>query len=58
MTYKTQQAANNNAPHPSYNPALVRLADGTFDTYPAGHPLPAGAVIVSRKTANGWKAVA
>ncbi len=25
-----------------YNPALVRLPDGTYGTFPFGHPMPEG----------------
>ena len=53
-TYTTERAAKLAAPHASYQPALVRLADGTYDTYPAGHPVPAGAAIIARKSAGGW----
>lgn len=55
MIHKTQYAAKLAAPHAMYAPVLVRLADGTFDTFPLGHRLPVGAVKIARKTKDGWK---
>lgn len=53
--HKTPHAAKLAAPHAIYAPVLARLADGTYDTFPLGHPLPAGAVTIARKTKDGWK---
>lgn len=55
MASRTSHAAKLAAPHHAYSPVLVRLADGTYDTFPAGHPLPAGAVKIARKEKSGWK---
>lgn len=47
---------------PAHNPRIVRLANGKFDAFPKGQPLPAGAEIVEylKPTPNGkgkWVAV-
>lgn len=38
-----------------YNPALVRLPDGTYGTFPFGHPMPEGAVVIERRSTTGWR---
>lgn len=40
-----------------YNPALVRLPDGTYGTFPFGHPMPEGAVVIERRSTTGWRKV-
>ena len=43
--------------NPAHQPALVRLADGMYDSFPLGHPLPAGATIEARLTGGRWRNV-
>ena len=46
-SYATRAAARATI-HESLNPVLVRLADGSYDAFPQGHPLPVGAEIIER----------
>jgi len=52
--YATAAAAKRKAPDRMYMPALVRLANGRYDTFLYGHPTPAGSVILQRLFRDGW----
>jgi len=52
--YATRAAAKRQAPDRMYMPALVRLESGRYDTFPYGHPTPAGSVILQRLFRDGW----
>ena len=53
--HKSAHAAKLAAPHAIYQPALVLLADGSYDTFPLGHPIPRGAVIIARKESHNGR---
>lgn len=53
-TYATEAAAKR-AANKAYTPAIVELSNGSFDWFPAGHPIPQGSTIVSRWVVNQWR---
>ncbi len=56
-TYGTETGAKRAAAaYKGYNPVIVELADGSFDWFPLGHPLPQGAVKVSFWSGVQWRA--
>jgi hypothetical protein len=54
--YRTEAAAKR-AASKAHSPVIVELADGSFDWFPLGHPLPEGAVKVSFWSVNQWRRV-
>ena len=44
--------------HEAYNPCLVQLPDGWFDSFPLGHPLPFDAIVIERCDNGRWRKVA
>jgi hypothetical protein len=55
QTYATEVAAKKAAAR-AYRPAILRLANGRYACFQAGHPLPQGARAVSRWGTNQWRA--
>lgn len=55
-TYRTETQAKR-AANKAHSPVIVELHDGSFDWFPAGHPLPQGAVKVSQYVISQWIAV-
>lgn len=55
-TYRTEATAKR-AANKAYDPAIVELKDGSYDWFPLGHPLPQGALIISRWVVNSWRKV-
>ena len=54
-TYTTEEAAKKAAAR-AYRPAIVRLPNGRYACFQAGHPFPQGARAVSRWGTNQWHA--
>jgi hypothetical protein len=54
QTYTTEVAAKKAAAR-AYRPAILRLANGRYACFYAGHPLPQGARAVSRWGTNQWR---
>ncbi len=55
-TYRSETAAKR-AANNAHSPVVVQLADGSFDWFPVGHPLPQGAVKVSQYVISQWRAM-
>ena len=55
QTFTTEEAAKKAAAR-AYRPAIVRLPNGRYACFQAGHPLPQGARAVSRWGTNQWHA--
>ncbi len=55
-TYRTETAAKR-AANNAYSPVVAVLADGSYDWFPAGHPMPQGAQKVSGWVVNQWRAI-
>ncbi len=51
------EAAKSDAPHAMHSPCIARLTNGRYDSYPHGHPLPQGAVVVERLLEGKWRKV-
>jgi hypothetical protein len=56
-SYKTIAAAKRNGYHQSHSPAIVRHEDGRYLSYPAGQPIPRGAVIIERQLCGVWRRI-
>jgi hypothetical protein len=54
-TYTTETGAKKAAAR-AYSPTIVRLANGRYNWFHAGQPLPQGARTVSRWGVNQWRA--
>ena len=54
-TYTTEAGVKKAAAR-AYRPAILRLANGRYACFHAGHPLPQGAQAVSRWGSNRWHA--
>jgi hypothetical protein len=55
QTYATQTGAKKAAAR-AYRPAIVRLVNGRYACFQAGHSLPQGARAVSHRDTNQWRA--
>ncbi len=55
-TYRTETAAKR-AANNAYSPVVAVLADGSYDWFPAGHPLPQRAVMICHWVVNHWVAI-
>jgi len=53
-SYPTLLGAKRNAPNRAHSPCVAKLQNGRYEAFPLGHPLPVGAVIVSRNTLGKW----
>ena len=54
-TYTTEKEAKKAAAR-AYRPAILRLPNGRYACFQAGHPLPQGARAVSRWGTDRWRA--
>jgi hypothetical protein len=53
-TYTTEKEAKKAAAR-AYRPAILRMPNGRYACFYAGHPLPQGARAVSRWGTNQWR---